>query len=619
MSWRDLRPGARDPGDLRGVVYLSALLVLLVFAVRLYWVARYATSAPFWDQWDAEIDRLLVPIAQERYTWTSLFEAHNEHRIFFTRLMTMALFGLNGGQFDARVECLFNLLLYCLAVLVMSIALLRHSYGAARPVLALFFALVLALPFSWENIVGGFQSQFYFLLGFSVAAIWIASTAELRLAKVGTLFLMALCAMFSMASGLLVPMTLCALAVLRWIDGSAPRRAAIILLISQALLVVFGYLILPESMGASFHAQDPRELLSALKMVLSWPKSATWLHVALVWLPTFYLGFRVARDLIARRALLPGHRLFAGILAWVLLQAAAMAYSRGHDMVEIASRYLDILSVGICANVAIALTAAFGLQGRVRVAAVLLSAIYMSQFVIALALATPGAMASMGGRQDGGARVVRMLRAYVATGNPASLEGNPGMFAYPDSGRIARTLDMPVVAAMMPADIRRPIGIEWLRCDGFKPDGTYPRMPRMPYPDSRGSYHAPGGDSESGQCRTGPFSASTPYVSIRIAGYFDPPRLDVRETSGRGQHSLRTSSNPGETWSMVSFRAEPGMALEAVDTNPDAWIAFTAPVETGRLSALFNMIASKLIGALIFLGATLFAGLVVLSARKTPT
>jgi len=618
MSWRDLRPGARDPGDLRGVVYLSAFLVLLVFAVRLYWVARYATSAPFWDQWDAEIDRLLVPIAQGRYTWTSLFEAHNEHRIFFTRLMTLALFGLNSGQFDARVECLFNLLPYCAAILVMASALLRHSDRAARPVLALFFALVLALPFSWENIIGGFQSQFYFLLGFSVAAIWVASTAELRLARIGTLFLMTLCAMFSMASGLLVAMTLCALAVLRWIDGSAPRRAAITLLSSQALLAVFGYLILPASMGASFHAQDARELLSALKMVLSWPRSATWLHVAVVWLPTFYLVFRVARDLIARRALLREHRLFAGILAWVLLQAAAMAYSRGHDMVEIASRYLDILSVGICTNVAIAVTAAFGLKGRLRIAAVLLSALYMSQFVIALALATPGAMANMGGRQDGGARVVRMLGRYVATGDPASLEGNPGMFAYPDSARVARTLDTPVVAAMMPPDIRRPIAIEWLQCEGFEPDGTYPQMPRLAYPDSRGSYQAKGGDSASGQCKTAPFAAGTPYVSVRIAGYFDPPRLDVRETSGSGRRSLRTSSNPGETWSMVSFRTEPGMALEAVDANPDAWIAFTAPVETGRLSALFNTIASKLIGVLILLGATLLAGLVVFSARKTP-
>jgi len=67
------------------VVVGNILPALLLF----YFVHRYGVDLPWWDEWDA----LLIPLQlfdSGRLTFTALFAQHNEHRMLFPRLITLA-------------------------------------------------------------------------------------------------------------------------------------------------------------------------------------------------------------------------------------------------------------------------------------------------------------------------------------------------------------------------------------------------------------------------------------------------------------------------------------------------------------------------------------------------
>ena len=70
---------------------LSAVaLALLVVGARWWLIGNYSSDVPWLDQWDAEAQGLYQP------THVAWFAPHNEHRIFFTRLLALGLLRANG-------------------------------------------------------------------------------------------------------------------------------------------------------------------------------------------------------------------------------------------------------------------------------------------------------------------------------------------------------------------------------------------------------------------------------------------------------------------------------------------------------------------------------------------
>src|SRR5580700_6563800 len=67
-------------------------------------IDRYGSDLPFWDQWDGEGDFLIHRFAENRLTFHQLFAGHNEHRIFFTRILVLGLYLANDRQWDAKLE-----------------------------------------------------------------------------------------------------------------------------------------------------------------------------------------------------------------------------------------------------------------------------------------------------------------------------------------------------------------------------------------------------------------------------------------------------------------------------------------------------------------------------------
>jgi len=130
-------------------VELVALFLLIVLGRGLA-VAAYAESVPFWDQWDAEGASLLKPWVEGTFRFTDLFGAHNEHRFAYTRLLVLALFVANRGQWDNLVMAHANVSIYALFLLFCYWRLSKGFSGfAARGALFVGTVLVAWLPFGW--------------------------------------------------------------------------------------------------------------------------------------------------------------------------------------------------------------------------------------------------------------------------------------------------------------------------------------------------------------------------------------------------------------------------------------------------------------------------------------
>lgn len=172
------------------------LVVGIVLPVILFFlsVLALAPNAPWWDEYSSTIGYLSYP-APERFC--HLLDFHNEHRLFFPRLVFEAL-NLIPGRFPFLVCILVG---DCL--LLSYVALLGATYRRA-------FGLVCFLPFIWifldlancENTLWGLTAiQSHSVLLFSLASTLAFARREARGRFVLSL-LLALLATASSASGL---------------------------------------------------------------------------------------------------------------------------------------------------------------------------------------------------------------------------------------------------------------------------------------------------------------------------------------------------------------------------------------------------------------------------------
>ena len=157
------------------VLFVSLFLVLVGARAA---VINYAgNSVPFGDEWDAVAAGLLRPYLQGHLKVADLFSAHNEHVIFFTRLVTLAVFEIS-GYWDVILQMIANAILDALTVVAISAALSRTLPQGLAQIAVILSVLINAIPLGWENIVLGFNTHFYLLLAFSFAGLWLLADSR---------------------------------------------------------------------------------------------------------------------------------------------------------------------------------------------------------------------------------------------------------------------------------------------------------------------------------------------------------------------------------------------------------------------------------------------------------
>lgn len=432
---------------------LAALsLMLIVAGGRLAVVANYGTFLPLQDSWAADSQAFIIPLGNGNFRFAKLFHPQNEHRVFFTNLGNALLAALS-GEWDNRQQTVANAFL-CGGVLAGVWLMLARAQPGAWPTLT--FAVVAAaggLPIVFENIVWGFQSQFLFVAGFSLYSLWRLLTAPPGSRSWHTGWIAGLCALVSLASGLVAPLVVVIVSLVRFVLARpADRRPTLVTATVGGLLLGLGWLLhnpVPEH--AVLRATGFTQFFNYLLAGMSWPATGLIWLAPLTFAPLAWLAWRWCREPSFRGG--PTDFLLGAGL-WVGLQIAALAFARANALWPPANRYGDLYLYGAIVNVAAGvLLVNQPASARARTAALVL---------LGLVLAAFGAGAVQATRLALGQRLPEMradfrtyeknVAAYVESHDRRLFDH--GLIPYPNGFILANLLDMLAVQKYLPAGVR---------------------------------------------------------------------------------------------------------------------------------------------------------------------
>lgn len=237
-KWSICTSGRMPLSVLVGVVVAG--LALVPVAVAFAYVHEWGRDVPFWDEWERSA-RLAVLAADGTLTLDDVLRTHNEHRLLFSALITVASVHLTGWSLvdEMYVSVALSFVSYLLLVDIVRVQSLERRTVA---LLCVPLAMVVFWPAQWFNWLVGFQTQVYGFMAFSAAAVraivghtrgWASLLAAAALAN---------CAQFSQAGGVAIwPAVLVGL----WMLGFRRAQLAVWLLIAVVSLGLFfrGYVI----------------------------------------------------------------------------------------------------------------------------------------------------------------------------------------------------------------------------------------------------------------------------------------------------------------------------------------------------------------------------------------
>ncbi|RJF70786.1 hypothetical protein [Rhodopseudomonas palustris] len=445
------RLGPQESADrLTRLVWLAAI-VLIVFGVKLLFIRQFGSAVPYWDQWDAEADLIYKPYLNSSLSLENLFQSHNEHRIFISRILTLILFEIDGG-WDPILQMAVNAGLHVIAIVILVLALRPIIRPDQFGLLVLFSTLLFALPIGWENLLAGFQSQFYFLLMFSLLALkGFAGAPAFSLVWWGSA-LCAVAAYFSMASGALTAAAAVALVgaqfVLRHRTGRKELVGIVVLVAMTAVMLAF-IRIVPQHDVIKAHSFS--EFARAFLALLSFPRVSPILGLW-VNLPA---AVYVCAVLLRRPGLGSPHWYVLGFIIWLLAQSLSLAYGRAAFATS--PRYLDLIVVGLPINFAILLLASNWMVHRRARAVTMLAMVGWLCIVFSgliwntVVLSLPAVL----GKGQLGREQQQHVLAYLQTGKLAELQGKAEQAVpYPVPERLAELLSDPTIRQALPDAIR---------------------------------------------------------------------------------------------------------------------------------------------------------------------
>ncbi len=242
-----------------GLVTCALVALSVLFVLSTLWFTALSHSAiPQADEWNSLA--LYDTILRQGDALVHLFDRHNEHRLFFPRLVLFSdyLFFGGYGLFDKAVILLVQVLETALFIWLIK----QTGAGAAarRGHCALVIVLFSSL-YQSENFQWAFQVQFVGIfacasLCCTLFALGLAAGGDDRrsIGLISAAYLLALVATFTMANGILVGLVLVAMAVV-----ARARRAVVSLTIAVAAALILAFSVgyhlygRHESAGSLWH------------------------------------------------------------------------------------------------------------------------------------------------------------------------------------------------------------------------------------------------------------------------------------------------------------------------------------------------------------------------------
>lgn len=578
--------------------FWSSLLILnafalILFGIKLWLISSYGNATPYWDQWDAEAVNLYKPFLDGTLEWADLFGLHNEHRIVSTRILTLSLLNIN-GIWNPMLQMVVNAILH-IVTLVFAITLLSRVIGRNHlPALLVFSFILFGIPYAWANTLVGFQSQFYFVLLFSIASMWLTVTqVPLSVRWWGGVY----CAMFaflSLASGIFALAAAAIIGMVFYVIGLRKTRKQLLAIVILAGLFIVGVVLTPSLVQHEFlKATSFSQFLGALIKVLGWPISSNFFSAlirnlpALVFVSVIFLKRPPAND---RKWFL------LALVVWMLGQTLSIAYGRAVG--SLSSRYLDLFAVGILVNFVCLISIAQEYTGRQNGWKITGVSFWIFIVLISLLLhAGKDSLPELNFKRDSGLAQEINTRNYLATGNINHLKDKPYLHVpYPNSERLASILSSPTILAILPANIGSPLMpalIESKPRSAFVANGYF-TLPPERIGMTLGSYNSQY-DVTTGQA-TMQFDNNKrgTLLEIPVAGYPLSSGIKLEIEQNGKIIPVILKSNPKKLWGTAFVKIDTGtFSINLIDSSPTNWLAIGAPVVRGRYDAFINVLLSN--------------------------
>jgi len=579
---------------------LGAGLFLAVFGAKARLISDFGTDLPFWDEWVKQGQMIIAPYFTGALHFRDFLIPHSEHRIAPTLALNLALVAA-GGQWDTRVACLVNAGLHAL-VIVALVGWVARAYSIRWGLWVAWVSLGLyVLPLDWENTLTSFQSQFYFLIGASLAAMagLLHPGGPKTLAWWGGLAAAAFAGV-SMGSGFLCAAPVALVAAGRLAAPGRRRLGDAVTLAAAFLIVAAGWLWRPQApWDAPLEARSAGQFLGYAVQCLAWPRTAWPWFAALVWWP--WIAFVARRWRPGPTAARAEMLLAAGI--WIWLQVAAIAHGRAGQGQPPAYRYADLFAVGVVCNA----LSFFACRAAARRT---LAAVWLGLILGAATLSSwPLWTGEVPAVADRSRLYERNVRGYVLTGDPRFLEGE---VPYPDPAALRRVLDNPAIRAVLPPSVRAPLAIAPGAPAQFAPGRGSPATDKLLGLPYWGSY----GEAAAAQWRSAPIAPTRfAYWQLELAGDVPSPGVCLRLESPAGDprsDPIAPKQVAGDFWRAGFVRVPRGegpVVLHASSPGNGAWLAFSAPVEVSEFSEVGRRMARH--------GGALFGGGILLLLAVT--
>ena len=601
---------------IRRLAWCLSALFLTVVGAKFWLIQGCATPIFCSDEW-TEANNFFKPWVEGHLTWAAWFAPHNHtHRLFFTRLLELVCVKLN-GEWDPLLHMTVNTLLHAGIICGLVYCLWVFTGRKDPALLSLVLVPFLALPVAAENTLMGMQSQIYFLIGFAVIAM--AGLGFHPPGSQGWLLglVAAVLSFFTIASGFLAALAVAGLMVLRSLQARRLQRDHLIT--AGACLTVF-------ALGAALNAQASSgvvgapswsAILATLAWTLAWPFENkptmlvfTCLPLALTAVKYFKGQFKDPR---AAEFLLT-------LGLWGFLQSAAVAY--GRTSFANSSRYGDLFSVIPMASLASLFILGGGelfqrlSRGRQAALATGWTAILLG----GLWHLSPRDWQNHDDTDSyplWSAQTLLLqqenIRAFVATGDPASLRH------YPDFETMTNVLLHPQLSRILPVDCRPPLPLapDAGTTAAFVPGGYAPDRPPREYGQAWGNYST-NGVVVPGRFVSRPLTARLPRLQLELCcASADQLRIEL-VGPGTLRHVSVPPPIPGP-WHTLNLPAPANpFRLEISADNPAAWVAVGALRESGRWSYAARKVLDHSV-LILLSGLLLFAGLIAYDLfRQTP-
>lgn len=425
-------------------------LGLIVFGIKLLLIEVYGNATPFWDQWDAEADRLYRPWIEGSFVWSDLFAPHNEHRIFTTRVLSLLLIEINGRVWNPLLQMRVNAFLHVLSICVLLFNTSKPLLDKHKTALFIFCTILFCIPFSWENTLLGIQSQPYFFLLFSFIFLWAMSSYVTYTTEWWLGFLCGILCVLTQAAGVVTLIAGALIIALRKVLAKEGKDISVSPIALLAIITIIAIFITPNIPGhASLKAQSIGQFLIAMARVFSWPDQNIGIGVFVIQIPLIIFMIQVIHKSDYRT---PAHFYIFAMGLWLFGQFVMLAYGRSAGVTS--SRYQDVFAVGLVTNFAALLILNAGSNNSYRISRKVVMVIWLLAIITGFAMSAERLSGELCVKAKQGLEQEKNVRAYLCTGDGANLRDKPFLYVpYPNPERLQNLLNNLTIRSILPGNI----------------------------------------------------------------------------------------------------------------------------------------------------------------------